>query len=117
MLYTKPLPFLPCNHWRSDSVIDMADKNMVETYALVAKVISQKGICSAGHKVGDEFVMGELTPVGLCSWAFYTLFPFASTLQYNGSFPWESDPEKTTVACPDPENPVVFQLQRVPITR
>ena len=24
---------------------------------IIAKVISQKGICEAGHKVGDEFVI------------------------------------------------------------
>ena len=79
-----------------------------------AKVVSQKGTCSAGHKVGDEFTIGQKTPPGMCSWAFYTLFPFAEVMQFGGSFPWEKDPNKTTVACPDPENPVVFGLRRVP---
>jgi len=79
---------------------------------VVAKVISQKGTCAAGHKVGDEFVIGEKTPPDLCSWAFYALFPFAEVLQFGGSFPWEKDKNKTTVACPDPGNPVVFELRR-----
>ncbi len=79
---------------------------------VVARVISQKGTCSAGHKVGDEFLMGEKTPPGMCSWAFYTLFPFAEVLQFGGSFPWEKDPDRATVACPDPGNPVVFDLRR-----
>jgi len=79
---------------------------------VIAKVISQRGTCAAGHKVGDRFVIGDKTPAGMCSWAFYTLFPFAGVLQYGGAFPWESDPNKTTVACPDPENPVVFELRR-----
>lgn len=79
-----------------------------------AKVISQKGTCSAGHKVGDEFHITEKTPPQMCSWAFYTLFPFAEVLQFGGSFPWEKDPDKATVACPDPENPVVFELVREP---
>ncbi|HAS04615.1 MAG TPA: hypothetical protein DCR71_02475 [Dehalococcoidia bacterium] len=48
----------------------------------------------------------------MCSWAFYTLFPFAEVLQFGGSLPWEKDPSKTTVACPDPDNPVVFELSR-----
>jgi uncharacterized repeat protein (TIGR04076 family) len=77
-----------------------------------ARVISQKGTCAAGHKLGDEFVIGEKTPPGLCVWAFYSLFPFASALQFGGSFPWEDDPDRTTVACPDPTNPVVFELRR-----
>lgn len=81
---------------------------------VIAKVISQKGTCSAGHKVGDEFVIGDGTPSGLCSWAFYTLFPFATVLQFGGSFPWEKDADSTTVACPDPGSPVVFELRRVP---
>lgn len=79
---------------------------------VVAKVISQKGICVAGHRVGDEFVIGQKTPPGMCSWAFYCLFPFAEVLQFGGSFPWEDDPDKATVACPDLANPVVFELKR-----
>ncbi len=88
---------------------------MAQSFKVIAKVISPKGTCVAGHKVGDEFVIGDLTPPGFCSWAFYTVFPFASTIQYNGYFPWEEDPEKAIVACPDPANPVVFQLSKVPI--
>jgi uncharacterized repeat protein (TIGR04076 family) len=79
---------------------------------LVAKVVSQKGTCEAQHKVGDEFVIGEKTPPNFCSWAFCSIFPFAQVLQFGGSFPWEKDRNKTTVACPDPENPVVFELRR-----
>lgn len=84
---------------------------------IVAGVISQKGTCEVGHKVGDEFTIGETTPPGMCSWAFHTLFPFAEVLQFGGSFPWEKDPDKAMVACPDPSNPVVFELRRskVPI--
>ena len=82
------------------------------SYKLVARVISQKGSCAAGHKVGDEFVISDSTPAGMCAWAFYSLFPFATVLMYGGSFPWENDPDKSLVACPDPVNPVVFELIR-----
>jgi uncharacterized repeat protein (TIGR04076 family) len=78
---------------------------------VIARVISQKGTCAAGHKVGDEFIIGESTPVGMCSWAFYALFPFVAVLQFGGSFPWE-EAGKTTVVCPDPTSPVVFELRR-----
>lgn len=80
---------------------------------VIARVISQKGTCSAGHRVGDEFVIGERTPAGMCTWAFYTLFPFAEALAFGGSFPWEDDPGKAVACCPDSENPVVFELRRV----
>jgi uncharacterized repeat protein (TIGR04076 family) len=82
---------------------------------VIAKVISQRGTCEAGHRVGDEFVIGQKTPPGLCSWAFSTLFPFAEVLQFGGSFPWEENPNKVTVACPDPANPVIFELRRGPL--
>ncbi|MDD5081802.1 MAG: TIGR04076 family protein [Dehalococcoidales bacterium] len=81
---------------------------------VIARIISQRGTCAAGHKVGGEFVIGQETPRGLCSWAFYVLFPFATALQSGGSFPWEDSPDQAIVACPDPTNPVVFELRRVP---
>jgi uncharacterized repeat protein (TIGR04076 family) len=82
---------------------------------VIARVISQKGNCAAGHKVGDEFLIGDKTPPGMCAWSYYTLFPFATVMQYGGSFPWEERPDRTTtVACPDPDNPVVFELRRRP---
>lgn len=79
---------------------------------VTAEVISQKGVCAAGHKVGDRFTIGEQTPSNLCSWVFYCLFPFAQVLKFGGSFPWGKNKDKTTVACPDPDNPVVFELKR-----
>lgn len=81
-------------------------------FDIIAKVISQKGYCEAGHKVGDEFIIGQTTPCKMCSWAFYTIFPFAEVLQFGGAFPWEQDSDRATVACPDPDNPVVFELIR-----
>jgi uncharacterized repeat protein (TIGR04076 family) len=78
-----------------------------------AIVLSQEGTCAAGHKVGDEFEIGDYVPAGMCAWAFYALFPFSTVLQYGGSFPWQTDADSTTVACPDPDNPVVFELRRV----
>jgi len=85
----------------------------IETCEVIAKVISQKGTCAANHKVGDEFPIGDKAPPNMCAWAFYALFPSAGVLQFGGSFPWEDNPDKTTVACPDPTNPVVFELRRL----
>jgi len=80
---------------------------------VIASVISQAGTCEAGHCVGDRFVIGQTTPQGLCSWAFYTLYPFAQVLQFGGQFPWEPEAGVSRVACPDPDNPVVFELRKV----
>ncbi len=80
---------------------------------IIARVVSQKGKCEAGHHVGDEFVIGQMTPSGMCSWAFHSLFPFAEVLEFGGSFPWEATPDIATVACPDAANQVVFELRLV----
>jgi len=85
---------------------------MSDWFQVKAKVVSQKGHCEAGHKIGDEFLIGNHTPDGLCVWAFYALFPFVSALQAGGAFPWENDKDVTTVACPDAGNPVIFELRR-----
>ncbi len=77
-----------------------------------ATIVSQKGICEAGHKKGDEFIIGQTTPKGMCAWAHYTLFPFAQALAFGGSFPWEKEEGTALVCCPDPDNPVVFKLTR-----
>ena len=37
---------------------------MAEWYQVKAKVISQKGTCSAGHKAGDEFIIRDTVPDG-----------------------------------------------------
>jgi uncharacterized repeat protein (TIGR04076 family) len=76
------------------------------------KVISQKGHCEAGHKVGDEWLVGEKMPQGMCIFAFASLFPLMTPLMFGGAFPWEKDPDKTTAACPDGENPVIFEISR-----
>jgi len=80
-------------------------------YRVIAKVVSRKGTCE-NHKVGDEFEIGEKTPPNVCSGAYNSLFPFAQVMLYGGSFPWARDPNKATIACPDPENAVVFELRR-----
>ena len=86
---------------------------MAERYDVVAKIVSQKGTCAAEHKVGDEWVIGRKTPEGMCLSAFQALLPNARVLMFGGAFPWETDPDVTTVACPDAENPVVFELKRL----
>jgi uncharacterized repeat protein (TIGR04076 family) len=82
-------------------------------YKVSATIISQRGKCEAGHKVGDTFIITDRTPPGMCAWAFYTVFPFASALQVGGSFPWEEGEDKAIVACPDPTNSVVYELKRL----
>ena len=86
---------------------------MAERYNIQAKVISQKGNCVIGHKVGDEFLISRTTPEGICLSAFNAFFPAMRTLMFGGTFPWSDDPDTAIMACPDAENPVVFKLKRI----
>jgi len=87
--------------------------DMADSYDVVIKVVSQKGSCANKHKVGDEWIIRGKTPEGICLSAFNSLFFSAHTLRFGGAFPWESNPDVATVACPDAENPVVFELRRL----
>lgn len=86
---------------------------MAESYKVSIRVVSQKGTCSQEHKVGDQWIVDKKTPEGICLSAFDALFPFLQVLMFGGTFPWADDADKVTVACPDAENPVVFELRRL----
>ena len=63
-------------------------------------------------QVGDEVdFFGEMASI--CHWAYNSLYPAACVLAYGGSLPWWSDPYSVELCCPDPFNPVVFELRRV----
>jgi uncharacterized repeat protein (TIGR04076 family) len=86
---------------------------MAETYDVEVSVISQKGVCGCGHKVGDKWIMGGTTPAGFCSAAFVVLYPNIRVYRFGGILPWTKDPDVCQLACSDDENPVVFQLKRI----
>jgi len=76
---------------------------------VLCKVVS--GTCNEGlHKVGDEFVVGNYTPEGLCTSAFASIFPLILALQTGGKFFWEKDKKVTRAACPDDDG-VVFEIK------
>ena len=77
--------------------------------------IRGKGVCSYGHTVGETFEFSEKgSPI--CQWAQNSLFPFYTVLKFGGKFPWAEDPDRLQVACPDPNNVVVFELWREPLS-
>lgn len=75
-------------------------------------VISQKGTCAFGHKVGQEFEVGLGTPEGLCTGAYSSALQTIFALQVNGQIPWARPDGSVHIACPDPENPVVMAIRR-----
>jgi uncharacterized repeat protein (TIGR04076 family) len=86
---------------------------MPKTYDIEVTVISQKGTCGAGHKVGDRWLIHDTTPGGICLSAYPVMEGSIEVLKYGGSYPWSKEPDISASVCPDPENPVVFQLKRI----
>lgn len=80
---------------------------------IVVEVLSQKGKCVAGHKVGDKIVFEDDEVKGkLCIHAMYSMLPKVFAMKYEANFPWHKDKDNATHACPDGYNPVIFQITR-----
>lgn len=80
---------------------------------VAAKVISVKGTCGQGHKVGDVVKFTESGVEGkICIHALYSMLPAVFAMLYDARFPWLEDPDKKTHPCTDAANPVVFELTR-----
>jgi uncharacterized repeat protein (TIGR04076 family) len=78
------------------------------------KVASIKGTCGAGHKVGDVVRVTENGVEGkICIHALYSMLPAVFAMMYGAKFPWLSNPDKKTHACPDAANPAVFEIARI----
>ncbi len=82
--------------------------------AVEAKVISQKGTCVLGHKIGDKIIFTETGVKGkICIHALYSMLPAVFAMMFEAQFPWLEDPDKKTHVCPDAFNPVVFEISRI----
>jgi uncharacterized repeat protein (TIGR04076 family) len=90
----------------------LKNENTMAT-TVTAKVISQKGSCGLGHKVGDEIIFTEDGVQGkICIHALYSFLPKVFAMMFDSQFPWLDDPDVSTSACPDAYNPVVFEISR-----
>ena len=76
-----------------------------------AKVI--KGSCAL-HKIGDVAVFTESGVKGkICIHALYSMMSGVFAMLFDAQFPWLEDPDTKTHACPDANNPVVFEITRI----
>jgi uncharacterized repeat protein (TIGR04076 family) len=85
-----------------------------EILAVEAKVLSQKGSCALGHKVGDVVKFTEYGVEGkICIHVLYSMLPAVFAMLFDARFPWLNNPDVKTHACPDAFNPVVFEISRI----
>jgi len=75
---------------------------------------SQKGKCGFGHRVGDKIVFdGKSVKGDICYSALIVLLPKVFAMRYDANFPWAENKNVILNACPDGENPVVFEIRRI----
>ncbi len=82
-------------------------------YKVIIKLIGNQNPCHSGHQIGDEWVFDYMTPGGICSLAYNSIYPVALTLQFGGMFPWQDDPDVIHVSCPDGKVNNIFELRRI----
>jgi len=87
-------------------------------YPIEITLIKGEGVCAAGHKVGDKFVVAGDTEQfdcePLCIHALASMLPKIEAMRYGADLPWLKDnPDVSTHLCPDAASPHVFQLRRV----
>ena len=97
------------------SRFEKEDNMAKKVTAVIARVASQKGTCSLGHKVGDEVKFTESGVEGkICIHALYSMLPAVFAMMYDAQFPWlKENPDKKTHACPDAYNPLIFEIERI----
>jgi len=82
--------------------------------AIEVTVRKQEGKCAFGHKVGDRIVFdGKSVKGNICYSALMVLLPKVYAMRYDAIFPWAKDSDVICNVCPDPENPVVFEIKRL----
>ncbi len=104
-------PGIAENPGSQNTALPRPDKKVKE---VIVRVLRQKGTCSLGHKVGDSVSVTEAGIQGkICIHALYSMLPAVFAMLFESRFPWLSDPDTKTHACPDAYNPVVFAISRV----
>jgi uncharacterized repeat protein (TIGR04076 family) len=115
-LVFRPLTMgIPLSHGETEeadkgSMIHQEGDMKKKITSITAKVKSQKGTCTLGHRVGD--IVTEIRGK-ICIHALYSMLPAVFAMMYEAHFSWLQDPDTKTHACPDANNPVVFEISRI----
>ena len=81
-------------------------------YRVIGKIVSIRGHCDFGQKVGQEFELSSQSTGGICAYLYYNIYPYVMTLQFGGKFPESWGGERMEFTCPDIINQVRIQLRR-----
>ena len=83
-------------------------------FEIEVTVISTRGNCTFGHKIGDKIYFDGRTIKGdICYDALLSLSCRLYAMRYGVNYSWAENKNVITAACPDSKNPVVFQIKRI----
>ncbi len=82
-------------------------------WAVRMRIVSIRDVCPNGHEVGEEHVVRDRSPGGICLGSLNAILPYLTALRFGASFPWEDGEGVVTIGCPDHENCVVWKLERL----
>lgn len=86
---------------------------MLRIKSLKITVIKTRGRCEFKYKPGDSITYdGRVLQGKICIEALGAMMPTLCAYYRGANFPWDTKPNKTTFACPDPKNTVVFEINR-----
>jgi uncharacterized repeat protein (TIGR04076 family) len=78
---------------------------MPEEPVYEAEVVSILKSCSAGHEVGDKFLINTHKTGGICGYCYH------DHMCYGGQIPW-MDNQEFKYECPDRYNLVTFKVTK-----
>ena len=86
--------------------------NAERGHRVTATVKCIKGVCNAGHKVGDVLNVSARDTAGMCGYLYHAAHPAILMLQFGGNVPWQES-GVVELNCPDPVNLLSIELKRV----
>lgn len=93
------------------SVCQISSKKRLEL-----EVVCKEARCNY-HKIGDCYPFERIGPEGLCIAAYHNAYPFCLALLYGGRLSQgKHNGNKVYVRCPSPENYVVMEIFRTPLS-
>jgi uncharacterized repeat protein (TIGR04076 family) len=85
-----------------------------KSFNVAIKVVSQNGRCGQSHYVGENWLVVDKSPGGICLSALASMLPILKVLHNTGEGTHANkDPDIAWVACPNAKRQVVFELRRV----
>ena len=91
----------------------------MKPYKLVGTILSVKGDCTAGHKVGEKIELTLWDPEKarrappLCVFFYNMIFPYLAVLQFGGEL--EENKDSFQMSCSDPINLVTIEVKRIKV--